>query len=197
MDIKEFNYCKEVYDDCCLNGLLEPTRLKKAYWIITGREEDEPVVPVRKAKLIIFNFFQHQAAQVLNGIQELLNATPTLSEDVEKYDITPTISENVSGFTQTHTETPEFVEVNHTGNTITNIESNDDMANVDQMNLFDATGGLTETKEYEKYEDFGAGQAMADEIEELKAQYKDAESNVKRSITMKIKAIKKRMDGKL
>lgn len=187
MNLEEFNYCKDVYNDCCINGTLEPQRIKNAYWIITNRKEEEPLVSVRKAKQTIFNFFQHLAKDVLKDLKELMDYDETDSNLPKTSD---TIS--VDNDNQSHTEQVLYQGISHTGAT-THIA---EMRDADNQQSRDSDIGDTQVvdNDHSGNHHNGDNQHVSnDEIAKLKAEYKDAETNVKRSITMRIKAIEKRL----
>lgn len=80
MTNKEYLELKDIYDRCVIGGLLIPEDLKRGYYIISGREKDEPIVGVRKCKMVIFNWFQHQAQDFLDAFEATLLEKETLTD---------------------------------------------------------------------------------------------------------------------
>jgi len=174
MTTSEFKYVKEVYDECVMGGLLIPEKLRKAYWIITGRKEEEPIVGIKKAKLKIFSFMQYDAAKLMSELDDIMTDK---TETVEPVDSAASPTEKDD--TQSHSEDEENYKIAE--------------ANGEEIRNTTDNFEITEFEALEKMENaYKDISEKTDELKELEANYANAtEANEKRSLKMKINKIKK------
>ena len=84
MTRNEIEFVRNVYEECCIKGLLVPESLREAFWLITGTREIRPVVGPRECKQTIMAYWQRQTKEFLAGFEQAIAITPEQElEDLE------------------------------------------------------------------------------------------------------------------
>ena len=174
MKKEDLQKIKDFYDNVITQQIIKPQEINEIYLLV--EPNGNIMQPYFKKMRAISIFIQSQQQMVLDSLEEMFNEVkeiadednPTLSTYIPKDSAASPITVD---HTQSHTE-DDFTVISHTGN--------------------------TETFKVKADNDKPEDELLTDEelLNELKSQYKNAETNLKRSITMRIKAIEKRLENK-
>jgi hypothetical protein len=168
MNREQYEYVVKTYENIVLNQVLDTQALRTAANYIMNRPVDT-LISINKARQIIYSFYNYQRAEFLKAFEDFLNDSDTTDTASTAGSAADTSDE------QSHRE-----DVNYVG-----IREEEPEEEQRQIVMHEDNSVSVDDKHYT-------------ELEILEKQYAEAsDANEKRSIKMKLNALKKKLDATL
>jgi len=175
MTKQELKQVKDFYEQVIMQQIIKPVEIQPIYALVAPHEN--PMAPYYKKMRAITLFVQALQKDVLDGLEELFDEVEPIA------DVDNPMSKHYVDKTETAAPEP--------------IPAKADQSHSEDKRALDATLDPPEVELPEKREldldEEAEKAAVRVEIKELMSRHADADANQKRSITMKVKALKKKL----